>query len=374
MTTTDDITLRVSTCTRDPNSSPGEQTYYASNGRDLTGWTSLRVSRGIERCPSDFEVSFTEPYPGASQFIVQPGDQVQVILGSDVVLTGFVDRYQPSYNAQQHTVRISGRSKCQDLVDCSASWKGFQFLNTPLLTIAKALCGTYGIDVTLADGADQGEPIPQLNVLIGESVYDVLERLCRFRALLIYDQPDGSLLLSGVGTVAAACGFQEGINVLDASASYSMDGRFSDYDAVRQSLDTLKDVGDSGNLIASVQDSSVPRLRYRAVIAESVLGGQDIALQRANWEMARRQGRSFQVRLTTDSWRDSSGALWAPNTTVPLNLPGLKMKPLTWLVSEVTYHRDERGTTAELLIMPPNAFYQEPIILNPIAPDAATGS
>jgi prophage tail gpP-like protein len=376
----DDLTLKVSTCTRNTAAASGQPTYTLSNTRSLTGWTEVRVSRGIERCPSDFDVSFTEPYPAVSSVIVQPGDYVQVLLGADVVLTGFVDRYQPSYSANQHTIRISGRSLCQDLVDCSANWKGFQFLNTPLLQIAQALCGTYGIPVNLAAGADQGAPIPQLNVLIGESVHDVLERLCRFRALLLYDQPDGSLVLASaqapgapgaaaIGTGTAAGGLKEGVNVLEASAVYGMDGRFSDYDAVRQSLDTCQDVGDGGNLIASVQDTGVPRLRYRAIIAESVSGGQDVAQQRAQWEMNRRVGRSFQVRVMTDGWRDANGALYAPNTYVALDLPGLKLRPVTWLISDVTYKRDERGTTCELTILPPAAFLQEPIILNPFAPD-----
>jgi prophage tail gpP-like protein len=42
------------------------------------------------------------------------------------------------------------------------------------------------------------------------------------------------------------------------------------------------------------------------------------------------------------------------------------------LISEVTYKRDANGTTADLVIMPPEAFYQEPIILNPIAPDVVS--
>lgn len=377
----DDITLRVSTCTRNPDASPGEPTYFASNGRDITGWTNLRVSRGIERCPSDFEVSFTEPYPGVSQVVVQAGDRVQVILGPDVVLTGFVDRYQPSYNDREHTIRITGRSTCQDLVDCSARWTGGQLLNLTIDQIAKKLCAVYGIDVNVAAGTVVGDPIPQLNIMVGEPVYEVLERLARYRALLLYDQPDGSLLLANggagsgaIGTRKASSGFKEGVNVASAGAMYSMDGRFSDYDAVYQGLDTLQDIGNGGNLIAHVTDPGVPRLRYRAIVSENVAGGSTVAQQRANWELAARMGRSMQVRLSTDSWRDSAGMLYEPNTLVDIDLPGLKLTPKTWLISDVTYARNEQGTRADLVIMPPQAFYPEPVTLYPIAPDFTTVS
>jgi prophage tail gpP-like protein len=105
------------------------------------------------------------------------------------------------------------------------------------------------------------------------------------------------------------------------------------------------------------------------IIAESVAGGQDVAAQRARWDMAARYGRSYPVRLTTDSWRDSAGVLYAPNMLVDIDLPSLKLLPKTWLISDVTYKRDEGGTTCDLTIMPPQAFYQEPVMLFPIGPD-----
>lgn len=365
----DDLTLSIATCTRNFAAPFGADTYTKSNPRTITGWTNVRVSRGIERCPADFDVSFTEPYPGVTQVVAQEGDYCEVKLGPDLVLSGFVDRYLPAITKTSHTIRITGRSKSQDIVDCAAKWMGGQMLGMPLLQIAKNLCGVYGVQVRLANGADQGAPIPQLNIMVGEPAYDVLERLCRFRAMLLYDEPDGNLLLSGIGKYEAASGFKEGVNVESASAMFGMDGRFSDYDAVRQSLDTCEDIGDGGNLIVSVTDPAVQRLRYRIIVSESVNGGPDVAIQRAQWEKARRYGRSYQVRLTTDSWRDSAGMLWEPNTLVSIDLPTLKLKPQLWTIADVTFKRDKDGTTADLVIMPPAAFYQEPIILNPIAPD-----
>jgi len=49
----DELTLAVSTCARG-SVGMGGASYTTSNSRSLTGWTSVRVSRGIERCPSDF--------------------------------------------------------------------------------------------------------------------------------------------------------------------------------------------------------------------------------------------------------------------------------------------------------------------------------
>jgi prophage tail gpP-like protein len=46
-------------------------------------------------------------------------------------------------------------------------------------------------------------------------------------------------------------------------------------------------------------------------------------------------------------------------------LPSLKLINQTWLISEVTYHRGEDGTTAEVVLMPPSAFVPQKEILVP---------
>ncbi|RKP50509.1 phage baseplate assembly protein [Trinickia fusca] len=372
---TDELRLTVGTST------PGNS--GVTNSRNISGWTSVRVQRGIERCPSSFDISFTELYPGAADLLVQPGDACQVFLGNDLVLTGYIDRYQPAYSGRDHTISVSGRSKCQDIVDCSAHWTNHQLPKLTVPDIAKLLCKAYGVEVSVLNGTNVGEPIAQTNISPGESIYDVLERVCRYRGLLLFDDVNGNLVLASgsnggndgegnstgssgsstkaAGTTPTASGtLKEGVNVQAASLTWTMDTRFSDYDAVYHGLDTLKETGDAGNVKASVKDPEVPRFRYRAIVAENASGGAQVAKQRVNWELARRKGRSQQVSVTVGSWRDANGVLWTPNTLVSIELPSLKLEPKTWLISEVTYRRDNNGTSAELVIMPPEAFLQDP--------------
>jgi prophage tail gpP-like protein len=88
--------------------------------------------------------------------------------------------------------------------------------------------------------------------------------------------------------------------------------------------------------------------------------------------MVRRAGRSRTVRVKVDSWRDSAGTLWTPNTLASVNLPSQKLVAAGFLISEVSYVRnDEDGTTADITLMPPDAFRPEPILLQPIFGDIA---
>jgi prophage tail gpP-like protein len=341
------------------------------NGQSISGWETVRVTRGIERCPSDWDIEMTERYPDETDEItVAPFDPCSIKIGNDLVVTGYVDRYIPSITATTHTVRITGRGKCQDLVDCSAEWPNGQITGSSALEIAKKLAAPYGIQVN-ATQVDVGPPIPQTNLIRGETGWEIIERICRFRGLLAYEMPDGSLFLTQTGTVSAASGFIQGQNVQQANIAYSGDQRFSIYKAFLQSMQLLSDAAppgviEGGDLLGIATDPGVPRHRQMDIIAQGGgLEGLDVCVRTATWEMNRRVGRGNALSLTTDSWRDSAGTLWTPNTLVPLSLPSLKLPQATWLIGSVTYKLDENGTTADLVIMPPGAFLPQPIVYLP---------
>jgi len=74
------------------------------NGLNISGRESIRVSRSIERCPSDFEIGMTERYTGdLREVLLKPGDACQVKLGNDLVITGYIDRVT-SIAAGHHSV------------------------------------------------------------------------------------------------------------------------------------------------------------------------------------------------------------------------------------------------------------------------------
>lgn len=114
------------------------------------------------------------------------------------------------------------------------------------------------------------------------------------------------------------------------------------------------------------------RPRRERRVSEGGGKGNDVAENQALWECARRAGRSKRARVVVDSWRDSAGNLWQPNTLVPVQLPSLKLKD-TLCVGEVTFSRsNDRGTTAELILMPAAAFQPKPILLQPMFGEFAT--
>jgi prophage tail gpP-like protein len=282
-----------------------------------------------------------------------------------------VDRYASSISAGNHTVRVEGRSKSCDLIDCSAlvqntsagsaSTPGMQIVNSDAVSIARRLAAPYNVTInTSAEGPFPA--IPQFNINLGETVWEIVDRVTRYSELLAYDMPDGSVMLAKVGTDAMASGFTLGDNIEAADIMFSMDQRYSEYEGHLISTMALgTDAGvNSPGVGEIVRDDDVPRFRKLYVISEQFVLGQPLAGKRAIWEKNRRWGQSFAFSVTCDAWRDAAGKLWAPNMLAPIDAPQLKVSNKSWLIGTVTYLRDEHGQHCHLGLWPPEAFTVEP--------------
>lgn len=346
----------------------------------LGGWKDVRITAGIESCPRDFELQAAENTPDGRQVFARPGDPCEVYLGRDKVVTGYVNRWQGSITATSHSVQLSGRGMCQDLVDCSAKWPGQQIKSTSVLAVAQELASAFGIRVRGASGPSVGLPgpdrssriIPYAVLMLGETAWEVIDRMCKLSGLLAFEQADGSLLLAEGPSDAedapltldvAGTGFEEGVNVETASLTLSDDQRFSEHETYWFSFNPLLEFGEEMNFVTRKSDPGVARYRPNIIIAEA---GKEMALQQAqdrgSWEAARRWGQGHRLLITTDTWRDSGGKLYRPFTLARVRIPSLKLDDVTWVIGEVTYRKGETGTACDLVLAPIAAFAIQPTL------------
>ena len=354
------------------------------DNNSITGWKSVVISRSAESIPNYFSVTCAEPFPDEpTKIIAKPGSPVVVRIGNDTVITGFVDRYDPSMTAHSHDVTITGRGLCQDLVDCSVdilnsdAVKGGQGHAANALELANKLISIFQLKSTLPPQfqikarsavTDLGPVIPGFQICFDETPYEVIARVAQFCGYLVYEDEYGALVLDRVGTNQHISGFAQGVNIEAASSSLAADQRFSDYNILLNSIAQASELGPFSNLRASVRDATAPRYRPRNIISEQTRTStstdpQQVALTRANWELARRIGRSQAIQVTCNSWRDANGYLWTPNWLAPITAPALKLPSALWIIGSVTFRKDSSGTHADLVLMPPAAFEPEPTAL-----------
>lgn len=339
------------------------------DGKAFTGWTGVSVTLSIEQMPNTFVIEATEKSPVVKDAVrIKEGSPCTVSLGGDKVVTGYVDTVAPYFQPGAHGVRLMGRGKCQDLVDCAAQWKGFQISGSNALEIATKLAKPYGI--TARALTHVGPVVPQFNMNVTDTTADVLELVTRQAGLLYYEDPNGNLVLSEVAAEDAASGFVEGQNVQSASLVKSVAQRYSTYTCAYLSTDTsgLFEERD-GLFFFESDDPYVGRHRPLVIVAEGVGNSIEFAKTRALWEASRRAGRGRAINITVDSWRDAAGKLWTPNTLAPLSLPSLladQHDVTSWCISTVTFKQDlEGGTTADVMLMPYESFLPAPIVLQP---------
>ena len=349
------------------------------NSSALYGWTDVRITRRCEGLPNDFELSLTATDPNGLTTLAQANDPVTIKIGSDLVLTGYVDEDSNEAGPESHDLGLAGRGKTRDLVDCSAQWKGGLINASSILQLCQKLGEPYSIDAALAKGTTTPNIIPALALNYGETCAEIIGRVARNEQVLYYEGVDGNVILSQVGSVRAASGISYGQNVQRWSVRNSMAERYSDIYCAQFSTDPAYDQGDgSFNLFGHVPDANVRWPRTLIINTEGL--GKEVADAKAHWEVARRAGRGTIVRATVDSWRDAAGVLWTPNTLLPVQGPGLRYRPpgaslasdapVDLCLSEVTYrYSEDGGETADMVLMPPEAFSPEPIQLLPPVPD-----
>jgi prophage tail gpP-like protein len=342
---------------------PMDELSLLINGQKISGWEDVSVTLRLEGFPNEFDIALSSP---SGALLAKAGDECGILLGDDQVLTGYVDQDFNLGDAGSHTLRLRGRGKTCDLVDCSAEWPAGQLQGTAL-DIATKLSLPYGIGVELGDGADAGPQVTPWALNYGDTAADIIQRVARNAGLLAYEDPSGKLILGKVGSAFAASGIAYGANVQAWSVQNSMAERYSEMVCCSLSMAAWGDLPGS-DFFDIEKDPNVPRHRRRDIVLEQVAEDpQAFTIKKAKWEIARRAGHGYVVTATVDSWRDSAGRLWKPNTLIPIDVPGMRGDKML-CIAEVTFGKSgETGTTAEIVAMPSYAFTPEPLSLVPAA-------
>ena len=89
------------------------------DGQAYSHWTDLSITMELNSCARSFSFGATLKLPGnTSLHNFRPGQKVQITIGDDLVLSGYIDAIPVSYSASSVSLTVSGRSKaCGAVLD-----------------------------------------------------------------------------------------------------------------------------------------------------------------------------------------------------------------------------------------------------------------
>jgi prophage tail gpP-like protein len=338
------------------------------NGRLYSGWKAIRVSRGIDRCVSDFHFEVSERWTGQSTpWQILPFAACTVAIDGAPIITGYVDDYAPKIGPTEHNTEITGRSKTVDLLECTSDIPGGQFSGYSFAAIARAVAAQYGIGVVVQADAANTATFADTQKERCETDFSFLERLGRLSGVLLSDDESGNLVLTTAGSARATGNLVEGQNIQSGSANLTSKGRFSVYIVKGQhGLGVAGAAGWStaaGTVQTQMQvmatDTGVPRYRPKVILAESQMTQAGMQ-QRANWLKQAAYGKATRADITVAGWRQPDGTLWTVNQLVAVTSPTLGVDQ-DLLIARVEFGLNETaGRTTTLHVGPVEGFTPDP--------------
>ena len=324
------------------------------------GWTDATITRSLETISGSFSITLTERTPGANTARrINPGDACTVELQDTRVIRGYVDEVNPRYDAGSHSISVRGRDRTGDLVDCSAATMPGEWQNESLFNIVQQLVQPYGISVSLE--TNQGAVFRKFRIDEGETVFEAIERACRFRAVLPLSDGDGDLILGSPTRDRAAVRLERGVNILSAAGSATWLNRFSEYTLLgQQAGNDFLSAEEAAHVTATARDAGVTRHRPLTIIGEQSLDN-DEAQARIDWEANVRAARARAAVVVVQGWRETpDGALWEPGKLVHIvdDWLGLDRE---LLIASTTHQISSNGELTTLQVMPREAFIQRAV-------------
>lgn len=287
------------------------------------------------------------------------GEACKVIVEGEVVLTGFIEVVDVSYDAGDHTITVQGRDKTGDLLDSNLNGFELSGESLTLKQIIEKAIDDIGSTIKVIEEVTTktfNSAEDEVSAEPGDNAFEFIEKYARKRQVLLTSNSDGDVVItSGVGQ-AAPGSIQHIIdasdnNVIASSFSFDTTGRFNVYKFASQlNLVPLRFAGKTGlapvvNQRGEVSDKDIRKGRQLVLISETSFSDEQNG-PRAEWERSIRRARGLVYSATVSGYTvdptNPSAALWEIKRLHQIVDDYLgKQEPM--LVNSVTFTLDVAG-------------------------------
>lgn len=349
--------------------------FFEINGIKYSGFTDITINNSLETFASSFTATLVskentnELRQSLSPIKLQ--DEVAIYIDDNLVLTGYVEALDISYDSSSHMIMIAGRDKASDLIDSSAKPNSYKDIKTMTRLIEKVLedNGYSDIKVSKSDSSidDSLEDLETAHVELGETIFAFLDRYARKAQILITTDNKGNILITreGNSTINSDLISIKGSdlnNIIKASINLNTSDRFRFVEmyaaANNETFDKI-----SVNQSAIGEDTAI-RSPRRLIVLPQEASKTDILKNAAKWQINVRRAKGLRYNCTVANYRDQNeeGNLWTVNTLVNVSDDKCNLNA-QYLVASVTYNKSLEGTTTDLTLVNKGCFTNDPLSL-----------
>ena len=338
-------------------------------GMSFTGWAGVTITQNVDSCADQFSLS--APFnPSRADLLkaLQPWMLCYIFIGPDLVLTGYLEKFDTQFDSSFRRVTVEGRSKTGQLVDCivPGGAGNHQWLagGKTLQGIAAELCQPFGITVGGYDTA----PLAAI-IDTDETIFRFLDRIAQGKAVngivipglmqaiakISCDALGRLVIQPPYPTGPAVASLIEGKGpFLKGTSSYDATKRFSQYQIFPE--------GNVGQPMGSASDPAVATYRPGGKRTGDIYG-QDANLL-AVYERGMAYIAALSVSVDTVGWRTPktpaedppTGPVWQKNTLIVLQAPSIRIaNEAQFMIAGATMTLNEEGRRT-LRLCPPGSY------------------
>jgi prophage tail gpP-like protein len=294
----------------------GDKVSLRIGGKLHSDWTHYEIDSDLQIPADAWQLELAAQH-GQVPKEVREGAAIEVCLGRDVILTGFIDDVEDEVAKDTFRLNLNGRDGASVLLDCSAPV--FSQKQMTLAQIVGAIVKPLGISRIRID-AEESRIREKVAINPGDTAWDALVSAAEANGLWPWFDPDGALVIGGPDyskpPVASLILKKDGKgnNVERLRRARSSAERYSEVTVLGQSHGTSSEAGKHA-LKSTVKDTSLARYRPKITVDYDA---DNLSFARSRGRKILSDGFLKALTIVADvkGHRTSDGLLWMPGQRI----------------------------------------------------------
>lgn len=328
-------------------------------GQIYSGWTEATVTKSLDAIYGEARLALTRLKDEEQSTVpnIRVDDEARLTVDGETRIIGYVKSRVLDIDEDGFDLNVVVHDKTSRLfrgsvVNFPAEWK-----NQNALQIIEAVCKPFG--VTVRAEVPVGKPFEKFAAQPGDTCAKVIERVCRHRALMIYADNNGQLILTtakAATVLASEIRFHpETGNALSLELSEDIEDRHNEYICHTQSPGSNWGTSDHSKVVGRAKDHGISSYCPLVIVADEP--GDNTAMTKlatttAAINAARSESRSYLM----PGCRSDDGKLWDINQKIRVvdSIEGLNA---IRLINKIVFSiSDGKAAETTLTVTHPDAY------------------